>query len=145
MDDEELGGNAESSYMDKTMQELQSGRQALNSQYEKMKAALSARTQLPFDPALMRMAAGFLQPTKTGSFGESLGYATTGYLDEAEKEMARQQAAQKLQLEIEQKMYEMRKNAAMQNYMMGLSGGEPTAKPTTLVKVGEGEIGRAHV
>jgi hypothetical protein len=138
MDDEELGGNAESSYMDKTMQELQSGRQALNQQYEKMKAALSARTQLPFDPALMKMAAGFLQPTKTGSFGESLGYATSGYTEEAEKELARQQATQKLQLEIEQKMYEMRKNAAMQNYMMGLSGGEPTAKPTTLVKVGEG-------
>lgn len=141
MDDEELGVDAESSYMDKTMQELQSGRQALNQQYEKMKAALSARTQLPFDPALMRMAAGFLAPTKTGSFGESLGYATTGYLDEAEKEMARQQANQKLQLEIEQKMYEMRQNAAIQQDMMRFAGGAPTAKPTTLVKVGEGGEG----
>ena len=139
MDEEDLNLDAESSYMDKTMQELATGRQELNQQYLRMKAALQARTQLPFDPALMKMAAGFLAPTKTGSFGESLGYATSGYVEEAEKEMARQQAQQKMQLELEQKMYELRKNAAMQQYMMGLAGGAPTAKPTTLVKVGEAE------
>lgn len=139
MDEEDLNLDAESSYMDKTMQELAAGREALNEQYLKMKAALQARTQMPFDPALMKMAAGFLAPTKTGSFGESLGYATSGYVEEAEKEAARQQAQQKLQLELEQKMYELRKNAAMQQYMMGLAGGAPTAKPTTLTKVGEAE------
>ena len=43
---------------------------------ENMMAALERRKQKPFfDPTLLGMAAGFLSPTKTGGFGESLGYA----------------------------------------------------------------------
>lgn len=43
---------------------------------ERMMTALERRRQKPFfDPTLLQMAAGFLAPTKTGGFGESLGYA----------------------------------------------------------------------
>jgi hypothetical protein len=43
---------------------------------ENMMAALERRKQKPFfDPTLLSLAAGFLTPTKTGGFGESLGYA----------------------------------------------------------------------
>ena len=43
---------------------------------ENMMAALERRKQKPFfDPTLLGVAAGFLAPTKTGGFGESLGYA----------------------------------------------------------------------
>ena len=43
---------------------------------ERMMEALERRRQKPFfDPTLLQMAAGFLAPTKTGGFGESLGYA----------------------------------------------------------------------
>lgn len=43
---------------------------------ENMMAALERRKQKPFfDPTLLGVAAGFLTPTKTGGFGESLGYA----------------------------------------------------------------------
>ena len=42
---------------------------------DKIKAALDAREKRAFDPQLMAMAQGFLAPTKTGSFGESLGQA----------------------------------------------------------------------
>lgn len=115
--------DAENQYLDRTIQDLQTGRDLLNEQYLKMRAALQARTQMPFDPALMKLAAGFLAPTKTGSFGESLGYATQGYVEEAEKEAARQQAQQKMQLELEQKMYDLRRNAAIQQYMLNLGGG----------------------
>lgn len=43
---------------------------------ERMMDALERRRQKPFfDPTLLGVAAGFLAPTKTGGFGESLGYA----------------------------------------------------------------------
>lgn len=43
---------------------------------ERMMEALERRRQKPFfDPTLLGVAAGFLKPTKTGGFGESLGYA----------------------------------------------------------------------
>lgn len=40
---------------------------------QQMKDALNARTNKAYDPMLLAMAQGFLAPTATGSFGESLG------------------------------------------------------------------------
>ena len=48
---------------------------AYKSALQKMKAALDMRENRMFDPQLLAMAQGFLSPTKTGSFGESLGQA----------------------------------------------------------------------
>ena len=71
----------------------------IKGQYTELSAALKAR-KLPFDPKLMALAQGFLAPTQTGSFGESLGYAAKGYSEAAttEDKDARERAALRLQL-----------------------------------------------
>jgi hypothetical protein len=46
---------------------------------ERLKATLDARKNRMFDPSMMSMAAGFLAPTQTGGFGESLGKALGNY------------------------------------------------------------------
>ena len=60
--------------------------QMISGAYDMLSKSLDNRTQRPtqiFDPTLMAMAQGFLAPTKTGSFGESAGYAS-GKVGEAE-------------------------------------------------------------
>jgi len=44
-----------------------------NEAMQQMKQALQARMNKSYDPTLLAMAQGFLAPTATGSFGESLG------------------------------------------------------------------------
>jgi len=46
---------------------------------ERLEATLDARKNRMFDPSMMSMAAGFLAPTQTGGFGESLGKALGNY------------------------------------------------------------------
>jgi len=66
---------------------------------ERMRASLDARKNRMFDPSMMSMAAGFLAPTQTGGFGESLGKALGNYgtsqqaQAKEEQEMAQQQMA----------------------------------------------------
>ncbi|HSG19880.1 MAG TPA: hypothetical protein VLA31_03850, partial [Burkholderiaceae bacterium] len=55
---------------------------------QRMLASLDARKNRMFDPTMLAMAQGFLTPTKTGSFGESLGYAV-GNLRAAQEEEAK--------------------------------------------------------
>ena len=93
-------------FFTKTMRDLQTQRAALNSQTEKLLASLDARQNRLFDPMLLKVAAGFAKPTRTGSFGESLGYAAEAAVDESEKEFARQQATEKLKQELMQKQME---------------------------------------
>lgn len=71
----------------------------IKGQYSELSEALKAR-KLPFDPKLMALAQGFLAPTQTGSFGESLGYAAKGYSEaaQAEEKSAQERAALRLQL-----------------------------------------------
>jgi hypothetical protein len=58
---------------------------------ENMMAALERRKQKPFfDPTLLGVAAGFLTPTKTGGFGESLGYAAQNLAGGMEAERKRE-------------------------------------------------------
>ena len=90
-------------YFTRTIEERQKQSEALMAQIERLKSSLDSRKGLPFDPVLMAGAAGFLKPTKTGSFGESLGYAAEGMSSEAEKEFARRQATAKLEMELGEK------------------------------------------
>ena len=62
---------------------------------------LNLSQQRMFNPTLMKFASGMLAPTKTGGFGESLGYAANAAAEEQEKEFARQQGFAKLQYEME--------------------------------------------
>jgi hypothetical protein len=74
------------------------GQRALDARRDQL---LNLSQQRMFNPTLMKFAGGMLAPTKTGGFGESLGYAATAAADEQEKEFAREQALAKLQYEME--------------------------------------------
>jgi hypothetical protein len=54
--------------------------------FQRMLALLDARKNRMFDPTMLAMAQGFLAPTKTGSFGESLGSAVGGLRAAQEEE-----------------------------------------------------------
>lgn len=72
---------------------------AANKRYQDAVARLSeslSNRKMMFDPTLLAMAEGFLSPTRTGSFGESLGYA-------AKKLGAAQEAEQKRQMELKER------------------------------------------
>jgi hypothetical protein len=93
--------------------------------------------QRMFDPRLMKFAGAMLSPTKTGSFGESLGYGATALAEEQEKEMARQQAMAKMQYEIEVESAKQKKYAAIPQLLMQMQQerampvmpSSPTAQP----------------
>ena len=99
-------------------------------QIKKLMDALDARRQMPFDPMMMKVAAGFLKPTKTGGFGESLGYAAEGASEEAEKEMARKTDVEKLKLELAAKQYGLAQDTAGRKMLFGLLGGDKTKVET---------------
>lgn len=105
-------------YLSKSLRELQAQREALNATAQRLKSSLDTRMGLPFDPTMMAAAAGFLKPTKTGSFGESLGYAAEGMSSEAEKQFARKQAASKMEMELQQKMYDLAQQGAITGHRM---------------------------
>ena len=115
---EQEESTAPEDYLTKTLKDLQLQRQALTATAQRLKSSLDTRMGLPFDPTMMAAAAGFLKPTKTGQFGESLGYAAEGMSSEAEKQFARQQAANKMELELQQKMYDLTQQGAIMGHRM---------------------------
>lgn len=117
----------------KSMRDLQTQRQTLNDQIKTLRDSLDSRMGMPFDPMLMKVAAGFAKPTKTGSFGESMGYAADAAVEEGEKEFARKQASNKMKLELDQKMLDLTQQNAIMGHRMGRLGGEPAqASPAGL-------------
>mgnify|MGYP006276332951 CR=1 FL=1 len=98
---------------------LEEGRKAMDERRRKLLELSSARQSM-FDPKLLRLAAGMLAPTKTGSFGESLGYAVSGLAEEQEKEHARQLAEAKLQYELEEQAQKQRRATELPAMMMNL-------------------------
>jgi uncharacterized protein YfiM (DUF2279 family) len=116
-----------------------------NKHYEDLLASLDSRKNRPFNPMLMKLAAGMLQPTKTGSFGESLGYAAAGMSDQAEKEFAQQQQDAKLRFELQSKIAEQKQQdisrRASQDILGGVGFGEaPPALPTPSALPAAGEV-----
>jgi hypothetical protein len=117
-------------YATRALEERREQSKLLNLQIEMLKANLQSRMNPPFDPMLMRVSAGFGKPTKTGSFGESLGYASEGAADEAEKQIARNAMTDKMHLELSEKQMGLAKqNASMENLLrlsgMPAGGGAP--------------------
>ena len=93
---------------------------------------LQLSQQRMFNPTLMKFAGGMLAPTKTGSFGESMGYAANAAADEQEKEFARQQAFAKLEYEMEIESAKQRQAAMLPQLLMGMrseSGEQVAPKP----------------
>lgn len=107
------------------MDEVRKQREAMNQAVERMISSLDRRKAIPFDPMLMKMSAAFLKPTKTGSFGESMGYAAEAAAGEVENEYARQQAQAKLELELQQKLLESKQRMAGTEFLQGFMPGAP--------------------
>jgi len=78
---------------------------------EAMKAALQNRKGR-IDPSMLALAQGFLAPTRTGSFGESLGTAVGGYGKAQEGEIDRNAQLAKMRYELSLKAVEEEKEAA---------------------------------
>jgi len=134
---------------DSVTDDLSDQREAMNNILLRLREGLDNRKNRMFDPVLMQTAAGFLKPTKTGSFGESLGYAAENAGVEAEKEMLRQRESQKLEMELAGKEMEFRQQLggdAFVNKLMGrtaapagVPSGVPSGAPITQAP---GEAGR---
>ena len=107
------------------------GRLLLQMQIDRLTQGLNKRSNPRFDPSLMKMASGFLKPTKTGGFGESLGYAGEEYATESEKQRERDDAEQKLQLELFQKQYELQQEQAGQDFLDKFMSGKLAGTPSS--------------
>ena len=121
-----------SDYITKTMEDIDSTRETMNQVIQRLRSGLDNRKNQLFDPVMMAAAAGFAKPTRTGSFGESAGYAAEGASSAAEKEMLRQKENQKLEVELLGKETELKQQLAgdtIMNEMLRRSGrgGAPTA------------------
>ena len=110
-------------------QAIQKYRAAQNALQE----ALTNRQQL-FDPVLLAMAQGFLAPTKTGSFGESLANvaAQVGPVQSAEEKRTREIAQMKAELAAQElgMTQQTRRQRGAAEMMQRLTGGAP-AQPIT--------------
>lgn len=104
----------------------------ITSAFSSLKGALDSRQQL-FDPTLLAAAQGFLAPTKSGGFGESLGNvaAAVGPVQEQERRRGMEEA--KMRLELAQSELGMRQQAtgmqAARNLLKRMGGpqGAPAA------------------
>jgi hypothetical protein len=96
-------------------------------QMDKLIRALDSRKNLPFDPMLMRVAGALLQPTKTGSAGESIGYAASAAADEAEKQVARNAELAKMEFELGEKMRQQQATDDQMKFRMKYFGNKPAA------------------
>ena len=126
----------EEDFMERALRNKRAQEAALNSQIETLKNSLDSRMKLPFDPALMAAAAGFLKPTKTGGFGESAGYAAEAYAAETDKELERRQMVDKARLELAQKQAAMQNQNLMFEHQLRMSGYDP--KEATTLTAGPG-------
>ena len=105
---EEITKSQPTGLKEKIVDDLGDQRDAMNDVLVRLREGLDARKNRLFDPVLMQTAAGFLKPTKTGSFGESLGYAAENAGVASERELLNQRENQKLELELAGKEMEFR-------------------------------------
>lgn len=129
---------APQSAYDKSLVELRAGRAKLDQQIEKLKQGLDRRSALPFDPMWMKIAAGLLKPTKTGSFAESAGYAAENAADAAIAEQKRLEDIEKLKLDLELKGLESKQAAAQMEDFLGYS--QPVQIKPAVTTGARGEI-----
>lgn len=100
---------------------------------DRVTQSLDARKNRLFDPTLLAMAEGFLAPTRSGSFGESLGIAAGKLRGAEEAEFKREQELAQAQLGLAQQGMQLERQKQMsQAYAQALSPGlnAPSAAPS---------------
>jgi len=127
---------------------------------EEIKASLDRRSGL--DPSMLALAQGFLSPTKTGGFGESLGNAVANYIPAQQAEDKRIQENAGLRLQLAQAGREQEQSTAAMQYLKdrkkpvaeGTSGGTSggvtveyqgqifTPEDISVIKVGNPKLGK---
>lgn len=127
---------ASTSIKDTVMSDLGDQREALNKALLQMRQSLDARKNRLFDPVLMQAAAGFLKPTKTGSFGESLGNAAENVGIASEREMARNAENQKLEMELVSKEQELRQQLMGSRLLDEARGTQPGGQQIAMASPG---------
>ena len=125
--------------MDRAIQKQREAARALEAQTALLRQSYDARMSLPFDTSLMAAAAGFLKPTKTGSFGESLGYAAENYAADAEKAQLRKQQMEKQKLELAQQEMAMGTKNLEFEHMLQMAGYKPPQAATVASAAGVAE------
>lgn len=120
--DEEVKGPL--TFAQKLQKQTSESQQILDQHRTRLMNLINARQQMPFDPALMRLAQGLLAPTKTGSFGESFGYGMAGYAEEMEKQLKRQQEEAKMGYELELSAQQQKRDLMGQQMLADMFAGE---------------------
>lgn len=112
------------------------GSEALQKYLDAQKYAnevLEERNNRLFDPTMLAMAQGFLAPTKTGSFGESIGNvaAAVGPAQAAEEKRTMDMAKMRLEMAQQGLQTSMQTTKAQQNaeLMKKIANGEPLFTP----------------
>ena len=101
---------------------------------DRVTASLDARKNRLFDPTLLAMAEGFLAPTRTGGFGESLGMAAKNIRGAEEARFKEEQELAQAQLGVAQQGMQLQRQRQMsQAYEQALKppGAPPTGAPPT--------------
>jgi hypothetical protein len=112
--------------LETSRQKALAGQKALDSRREQL---LQLSQKRMFDPVMMRFAGGMFAPTKTGGFGESLGYAANAAADEQEKEFARQQAIAKLQYEMDMESIKQQEDLTGNQIIAGIFNRKSSQQP----------------
>jgi len=102
----------------KAMVDRKAQSEALEAQLQLLTQSLDARMNPGYNVPLMNLAAGLLKPTRTGSFGESLGYGLENYTKSSQEEMAQKQLIEKQRLEYMQKMADLQNQRSMTDFQM---------------------------
>jgi len=137
---EEISKSKPTGLKDKIVDDLGDQREAMNAALVRMRASLDDRKNRMFDPVLMQAASGFLKPTKTGSFGESLGNAAEGAGVASERELIRDAENYKLEMELLGKEQEFRQQLGGDQLMSALLGGPRTGASTTAPPPASGAV-----
>jgi hypothetical protein len=101
---------------------LNKGRMQLDAQIQRMQESLAKRQQLPYDPRFMALGVGLAQPTKTGSFVESLGQGMGKFHEATLGENQRQQEMDTQNLDLLMKQQALRQKLAGSAMLQSLAG-----------------------
>lgn len=123
--------STEDDYLQSVLVKSNLASKQLSDQMALMRSNLERRTNIPFDPTLMQAAAGFLAPTKTGSFGESLGAAAGNAATQAEKDWLRNQETEKMKMELAQKQALLQQQVAGREFLTRFGEPRGTAQPSS--------------